>query len=102
MKNRNLLPAIIALIAAITAVTYYIVSGRGSYDANVRDLSHSAEVSGIESADPQQISIKCKNGQNYQITFKEGHSNYDDLIFNACGPDGTQEETVARAQPVAP
>lgn len=91
LKNKNLLPLIAALVIAAIVAAYYIFSGRGSYDLNVRQLSQQPKIQKVESPGPQKINITCKNGRSYQITFNESHSNYDDLIFNACGPDGTQE-----------
>jgi spore coat protein U-like protein len=81
----------IAVAIAAVAVTYYMLSGRGSYDLNVRELSGSTQVSEVDAADPKKITVKCKNGENYQITFSEAQQNYTDLIFNLCGEDG--EET---------
>ena len=95
IKNKNLLPLIIAMAIAAIAVAYYIVSGRGSYDFNVRGLSHSTQIQKVDATNPQKIKITCKDGQNYEITFKEGQQNYDDLIFNRCGADGGVAGTLA-------
>lgn len=89
--NKNWIPFFIAIAVGVIAMTYYIVSGRSSYDRSVRGLSNGNAVDRIESADPGKIQVKCKNGENYEITFNEDQGNYDDLIFNACGPEGTQE-----------
>jgi spore coat protein U-like protein len=91
IRNKNLLPLIAALAIAAVVAAYYIFSGRGSYDLNLRELSQQQKVEKVESDGTQKINITCKNGRNYQITFNESHSNYDDLIFNACGREGTQE-----------
>ncbi len=90
-KNKNLIPLIAAIIIAAIVTAYYIFSGRSSYDLNVRDLAGQQQVEKVESSSPQIINVKCKNGRNYQITFNQAQSNYDDLIFNACGPEGTQQ-----------
>jgi hypothetical protein len=89
--NKNWIPFFIAIAIGTAAMTYYIVSGRGSYDSGVRNLAIGSEVENIESADPKKIQVKCKNGENYEITFSEDQGSYDDLIFNACGTEGTQE-----------
>jgi hypothetical protein len=91
MKNKNLIPLIVALGAGLVAAAFYILSGRSSFDSSVSDLSAQTQVEKIESADLNKVTVKCKNGRNYQISFKNGQSNYDDLIFNACGVEGTME-----------
>jgi len=89
--NKNLIPVFIALGIALLAVIWYVWSGRGSYDLNVRGLGVEGNVKTVEASDPKKITIKCKNGENYEISFKEDQSDYSDLVFNACGPEGTQE-----------
>ena len=93
--NRNWIPFFIAIAGGTAAMTYYIVSGRSSYDLGVRNLANGNDggsaIEKIESADPKSIQIKCKNGENYEISFSDGRADYDEMIFNACGPEGTQE-----------
>jgi len=89
--NKTWIPFFIAIAIGLTAMVYYVVSGRGSYDRSVRALTKGDNIEKIEAADPRRIEIKCKNGENYEITFSEDQGNYDDLIFNSCGPEGTQE-----------
>lgn len=85
------MPFIIALAIGLVAMGYYLWSGKSSYDLNVRGLSGQGNIAGIESADPKKITVTCKNGENYEISFKEDQGNYADLVFDACGPEGTQE-----------
>jgi len=89
--NRNWTPFFIAIGVGLIAMAYYIVSGRGSYDLNVRDLAANDKIEKIESGDMNRIQVKCKNGENYEISFSDGLGSYDDMIFNACGTEGTQE-----------
>lgn len=84
-------PIIIAGAIAISALAYYIISGQGSLDKNVRDLSSTPNIEKIDYSEPRTLEIKCKNGQSYKIVFKKQQQNYDDLIFNTCGPEGAEE-----------
>ncbi|MCC7197052.1 hypothetical protein IT413_02530 [Candidatus Peregrinibacteria bacterium] len=84
-------PFFIALALGVVALLFYIFTGRGSYDTSVRELTKQPSIENIDASDTQNIKITCKSGENYEITFKEGQQNYQDLIFNACGPEGTQE-----------
>jgi hypothetical protein len=85
-------PFFIAIIIGLIALLVYIFTGRGSYDTGVRELTKQKNISTIDASDSRKIKITCKSGENYDITFKEGQQNYQDLIFNACGPEGTQEQ----------
>ncbi len=84
-------PLIIASAAALAILGYYVMSGQGSLDKNARDLVVTPNLENIDYSEAKRIEIKCKNGQSYQIVFKQQHQNYDDLIFNTCGPDGAEE-----------
>lgn len=88
--NKNWSPFFIAIAIAIIAVIYYIMSGRSSLDVNTRELSQNKEIKEVNAMDPQKIKIACKNGESYEIVFRQEQQNYDDLIFNACGPEGAQ------------
>jgi len=89
--NKNWIPFFIAIAIGVVAMVFYIASGRSSYDRSVRDLTKGDSIDKIESADPKKIEVKCKNGENYEIAFSDDQGSYDDLIFDACGPEGTQE-----------
>lgn len=71
---------------------WYVGSGRGSLDKSARELANDEDVTAIDTTNPERIAITCKNGEKYEIVFTEGESNYDDLIFNACGEEGALEE----------
>jgi len=90
--DKNLAPVIIALGIALIATIWYVLSGRGSYDLNVRGLATENNVKKIDASDSKTITIKCRDGQSYEISFKKDQPNYDDLVFNVCGPEGTQEQ----------
>lgn len=85
-------PFYIAIAIAVIGLIYYVFSGHSSLDLNTRKLTQSNQVDIIDTGDPQKIQIKCKNGESYQIVFKQGQQNYDNLIFNACGSEGTQQQ----------
>lgn len=89
--HKNRIPLYAAIAIAIIAVIYYIFSGQGSLDLGTRQLNNTKQIEKIDAGNPQDIKVKCKNGESYQILFKPGQSNYSDLIFNACGSEGTQE-----------
>ena len=74
-------------IAAVIALIY-IFSGHSSLDANTRQLNYTPGIQKVDSSNPQNVTVKCKNGQTYNILFDPDQKNYDGLIFNACGPDG--------------
>jgi spore coat protein U-like protein len=89
--NKNWIPVFIAIALGTAAMTYYIVSGRSGYDSGVRNLANGKTIEKISAADSKSIRINCKNGENYEIAFSDAQANYEDAIFNACGPEGTQE-----------
>ncbi len=89
--QNNRLPLVVALISAILFVTWYTVSGRASLDQNIRNLSNTAPVQKVDATNPKEIVVNCKNGQSYKIAFDKEVPDYKDLIFNACGDEGTQE-----------
>jgi spore coat protein U-like protein len=89
--NSKWKPIIIAVAIALIAVIYYIASGRSSLDLNTRELGKTGNVAAVESAEPQKVQIKCKNGETYEIVFDKAQQNYDHLVFDACGAEGTQE-----------
>lgn len=89
--NKNLIPLFIAIGIGLAAMAYYIWSGRSSYDLNVRGLAQEENIQSVGSVDAKKIAIRCKNGENYEITFKKDQGDYADLVFNACGPEGALE-----------
>lgn len=91
-NHKKWFPVIAAFVIAGIVLVWYVGSGRGSLDKNTRDLAIEEEVSSIDTSNPERISVTCKNGDKYEIVFTEGESNYDDLIFNACGEEGIAEE----------
>jgi hypothetical protein len=99
MEKEKVIPIIIALGAAILATGYYILSGRSSFDSSIRDVSNESRVASVEAKNQKLVEITCKDGRSYQITFDDGETSYDDLIFSNCGDEdeeaevATQEET---------
>ncbi len=91
LKANNLLPFYIAAGIALVVTFMYIASGRGSLDVNTRELTQNKAVKAVETGDPQKIPITCKNGERYQIIFTEDQTNYNNLIFNACGAEGLKQ-----------
>ena len=87
--DKHWAPFFIAAAIAIIAVIYYIVSGYSSYDLNVRQLNFGKTIDKIDASNTKKILIKCKNGESYEIAFKQEQQNYANLIFNACGPEGS-------------
>jgi hypothetical protein len=81
-------PLIIALAIGAVVALYYIISGRSSYDLNVRELGKTAAVDKVEATNPKKVVVKCKNGESYEISFQKDQGSYDGLIFNACGSEG--------------
>jgi hypothetical protein len=89
-KNKWL-PLVIAVAVGLVAAGFYVMSGRSSYDLGVRNLSVNGDVAKVEATDARKISVKCRNGENYEISFKEDQGDYAGLVFDACGPEGAQE-----------
>ena len=81
-------PFFIAIGIAIIVVIYYVASGRGSYDLNVRQLSQSTQIESVNALNPKNVVIKCKNGESYTIVFRKDQPDYQNLIFNSCGAEG--------------
>ena len=84
-------PIIAAAIIGVIALTYYISSGKGSLDANIRGALTAPNIEKIDTTDDKKIVVKCKNGEMYQLLFNATQQNYDNLILNACGEEGTME-----------
>jgi hypothetical protein len=90
LKNKWF-PIIAAVLIGTVALVYYIGSGKGSLDANVRSALTSPNIEKIDTTDDKKVIVKCKNGEIYQLLFDAAQQNYDDLIMNNCGEDGTME-----------
>ncbi len=91
-KLKHWAPVVIAVIIAIIAVAYYVMSGKSSLDANMRQLEKSNQVEKTTSAGSNTILVKCKNGQQYKIMFEEGQTNFQDLVYNKCGTQGAESQ----------
>lgn len=88
MTKSKFLPLTIGITIAVIALTYYIISGSASFNTETRELEKSEEVLDINTTKSDKVEVTCKNGRKYEILFTEGQQNYEELIFNACGPDG--------------
>lgn len=91
-QQKKWLPVVAAIVIAGIVLVWYVGSGRGSLDKNTRELATEEAVESIDTTNPERIAITCKNGEKYEIVFTEGESNYEDLIFNACGEEGIADE----------
>ncbi len=89
-KLKHWSPMILAVIIGLIALAYYILSGRGSMDANIRQLEKAGNVEKTTTVGNNIIQVKCKNGQQYKLMFEEGQTNFQDLIYNKCGPQGAE------------
>ncbi|MBU0667828.1 hypothetical protein KJ951_02820 [Patescibacteria group bacterium] len=92
-KLQKWIPVIVAVAIALIVLVWYVASGRGSLDLQTRKLATGDGISEINAGDPQNIVITCENGEKYEIMFTQGQSNYEELVFNACGTQGTVEDT---------
>lgn len=86
--NNKLIPLILALSIAFLAAGFYILSGRSGLDLVTRQLKSDQQIESVEVNDQKRITISCKNGESYQIIFTQAYTDYSDLIFNNCGPEG--------------
>jgi hypothetical protein len=81
-------PVTIAIIVALLATIYYVVSGQGSMDKGTRALQNSPAVEQvkIEQTDAGQTTakVKCKDGSEYDVYYPPGSTNYDSLANNNC------------------
>jgi len=93
-QKKKWIPVLVAVIIAGAVLVWYISSGRSSLDLETREFvnGNGHDISEIDTSNPENILITCKNGEKYEIVFTQGQDNYDDLIFNACGEDGVVEE----------
>jgi hypothetical protein len=91
-------PFFIAIAVALIVVVYYVVSGRGSYDLNVRQLGQNTQIESVNAQNPKNIIIKCKNGESYSIVFKKDQPDYESLIFNSCGAGGGEADQGSEEQ----
>lgn len=84
-------PFVVALILGVFGLTWYLYTGQDSFDRETTTLNKDGEISEIDISDSKRVTVKCKNGESYEIVFTENQQNYDDLIFNACGIEGAVE-----------
>jgi hypothetical protein len=66
------------VIIGTVALVYYIGSGKGSLDANVRSALTAPNIEKIDTTDDKKVIVKCKNGEIYQLLFDAAQQNYDD------------------------
>lgn len=78
-------PFIIAVAVALVVAMYYFASGQGSLSTNVRELEKSSTIQKVESTGSNTVTVKCKNGDSYEIVYQAGQTNYQDLVYNKCG-----------------
>lgn len=84
-KFQKIHPFWIAIGIALVVTIIYIFSGRGNFDLNTRELEKSDQVKQISTSDHNSIIITCKNGQQYEIVYPIGQSNFQDLVYDKCG-----------------
>lgn len=87
--KRDQIILIAALILGLLAVIYYLLSGRGSFDQNFRDLQNSdAKVQAVSSTEGQngekEVEIKCKDGSSYDIYYPPGEKDYSSVAAGKC------------------
>lgn len=93
--NTNLkhaLPFIVATIMAVAAVAIYVRTGQGSRESGLDQLKNTENIDQITQTGSQSLTIKCKDGTSYKISFKPGQSNYEDLVYNKCGAVGAESQ----------
>jgi hypothetical protein len=81
-------PVIIAATLALIVAIYYLSSGKNNLNNNIHGLESSPVVDKVETSGDDSIVIHCKNGDTYGIVYKQGQTDYQDLVFNKCGPSG--------------
>lgn len=97
-RLKKYLPIFVAGGMAIIVAGYYLISGRGSLDNNLRQLEKSAPVEKVETTDNNSVVVRCKNGESYEIVYEQGQTNYQDLVYDKCGEAGQAGETGATEQ----
>lgn len=84
---KKYLPLFIAGGIALLAAILYLTSGRGSLDNNTRELEKSSTVEQVEVKE-NTVVVKCKNGESYEIVYKNGQTDFNGLVYDKCGADG--------------
>lgn len=84
---KKYLPLFIAGGVALLAAIIYLTSGRGSLDNNMRELEKNSTVEHVETKE-NTVVVKCKNGESYEIVYKNGQTDYSGLVYDKCGADG--------------
>ena len=92
MTKSKLFPLAVAIVIAVIALIYYILSGTASLNTETRELEKSGEIQEINTTGSDKVKVTCKNGRSYEILFTEGQQNYEELIFNACGAEGAVDQ----------
>jgi Tfp pilus assembly protein PilE len=88
MNHQNI-PIILAMLAAIAGVSWYIFTGHSGLDQATRQIVHQNDnVESVVIESNKRVEIKCKNGETYVIIFDEAKIDYNELVFNSCGAEG--------------
>ena len=77
---------------------YYLISGRGNLDNNLRQLEQSKPVEKVETTSNNSVVVRCKNGESYEIVYEPGQTNYQDLVYNKCGDAGVEVDVGTTTQ----
>ena len=88
---RRWLPFCFAVAIAAIVTLYYVFSGRGGLDINMRQLQNQNNIEKTTTTEKNTIIVKCKNGESYEIVYQEGQTKYDDLVYNKCGSAGVEK-----------
>ena len=81
-------PFLIAVGIALIVVVYYVISGQNSMNLNLRQLESNTQIEKAQPTNKNSVVIKCKNGESYEIVYKSGQTNFQDLVYNKCGQEG--------------
>jgi len=79
--------------AAFIGAIIYLASGHGSLNNNVRDLEKNSTVQKVESKQNNTVVVNCKNGESYEIVYKPGQTDYQNLVYDKCGEAGELSST---------
>lgn len=85
---KKYIPLFVAAGAALIGAIWYIGTGRGSLDNNLRDLEKTSTVQKVETKADNTVVITCKNGESYEIVYKPGQTDYQNLVYDKCGEAG--------------
>ncbi len=87
--TRQRLIILIAALAGLLVVGYYIWSGQAGLQKSSRDLQNSdkniEQITVKEQQEGQKdVEVKCKDGSSYDIYYPPGETNYDSLAAGKC------------------